>query len=51
MMTVPLYSNKKTLEPRDGFGVEVVRRFVEQQQIRFFKQQAGQGHAAFFTAG
>ena len=38
-------------EPGNRFGVEVVRRFVEEQQIRFFEEQAAKGHAALFTAG
>ena len=38
-------------EPGNRFGIQVVRRFVEQQQIRFFEEQAAESHAALFTAG
>ena len=38
-------------EPSNRFGIEVVRRFVQEQQIRFFEEQAAKGHAALFTAG
>ena len=36
-------------EPRDGFGVEMVRRFVEQQDVRFLQQQTTQSDAPTFT--
>ena len=39
------------LQPGDGFGVQVVGRFVEQQHVRLGQQQASQGDAALFTAG
>jgi hypothetical protein len=38
------------LKPQHAFGVEVVRRLVEQQQIRLGKQQAAQRYPAFLTA-
>ena len=38
-------------EPSNRFGIQVVRRFVEEQQIRFFEEQAAESHAALFTAG
>ena len=37
---------EELLEPVDALGVEVVRRLVEQQQIRTAEQQAAQGDAA-----
>ena len=37
------------LEPADRFGIEVVRWFVEQKQIRLAGQSAAQRNAAFFT--
>ncbi len=37
-------------QPLDAFRVEVVGRFVEQQDRRLLDQQAGQRHAALFTA-
>ena len=33
-------------EPGDGFGVEVIRRLVEEQNVGFGKEEAAQGHAA-----
>ena len=41
---------QEPLEPRDRFGVEVVGRFVEQQQIRRQQQQPAQRDAAPFAA-
>ena len=38
------------LQPSDGFRVQVVGRFVQQQHIRRFKQQFAQRHAAAFPA-
>ena len=38
-------------EPGNCFGIQVVRRFVKEQQIRFFEEQAAESHAALFTAG
>ena len=38
------------LEPRNGFRVEVVGRFVEQKHIRCFEQEFTQRHTATFTA-
>ena len=37
-------------EPANGFGVEVVGRFVEQENIGFGKEQSAKCHAAAFTA-
>ncbi len=42
---------QEALQPGDGFGVQVVGRFVEQQHVRFFEQQAAERHAAAFTTG
>ena len=38
-------------EPCNRFGIQVVRRFVQEQQIRFFEEQAAESHAALFTTG
>ncbi|MPL74131.1 hypothetical protein SDC9_19941 [bioreactor metagenome] len=38
------------LQPGDGFGVEVVGRFVEEQHVGRLEQQLAQRHAAPFTA-
>ena len=40
-----------TFEPCNRFGIQVVRRFVQEQQIRFFEEQAAESHTALFTAG
>ena len=39
------------LEPVDGFGVEVVRGLVEQQQVGLLEEQLAQGDAAPLAAG
>ena len=39
------------LQPADGFGIEVVGRFIQQQQVGLGNQGAGEGHAAFFASG
>ena len=38
-------------EPRDRFGVEVVRRFVEQQQVGFRQEQPAQRDPPALAAG
>ena len=38
------------LEPGDGLGVEMVRRFVEQQQVRRLEKQAAEGHTTLLAA-
>jgi hypothetical protein len=38
------------LKPRGGFGVQMVGRLIEQQQIRLGKQQLAERHTALFTA-
>ena len=38
-------------QPRHGFGVQVVGRFVEQKNVGILQQQAAQRHAALFTTG
>ena len=38
------------LEPVHAFGIEMVGRLVEQQQVGLAQQQLGQRHAALFTA-
>ena len=42
---------EEALEPRDRFGVEVVGRLVEQQEVRRLQQQAAERHAAPLAAG
>ncbi len=42
---------QEAFQPGDGLGVQVVSRFVEQQHIWFFQQQAAQRDAAAFTTG
>ena len=39
------------LQPGDGFGVEVVGRFVQKQHVRVGEEQAAEGNAAFFATG
>ena len=42
---------QEALQPRHGFRIQVVGRFVEQQHVWFFQQQAAQRHATAFTTG
>ena len=42
---------QELLEPQHRFRVEVVRRLVEQQQVRRFQQQAAQCHATTLATG
>lgn len=42
---------QEAFQPRHGFGIQVVSRFVEQQHVWFFQQQAAQRDAAAFTTG
>ena len=42
---------QEAFQPRHGFGIQVVRRFVEQQHVWFFQQQAAQRHATTLTTG
>jgi hypothetical protein len=44
-------AGKELFQPLDGFRVQVVGRFVEQQHVRLLQQQAAQRHAALFAAG
>ena len=39
------------LEPADGFGVEMVGRLVEEQDVGLHEQEPGQGDAAALAAG
>ena len=41
---------QETFEPGDGFGVEMVGRLVEQQQIRLAQQQPAKRHPAALAA-
>ena len=43
--------NEVLLQPGDGFGVEMVRRFVEQQHVGRLKQKLAERDAATFAAG
>ena len=38
-------------EPGDAFGIEMVRRFVHQQQVGLLQQELAERDAAFFAAG
>ena len=38
-------------QPGDGFGVEVVRRFVEEQDVGLLQEQPAEGDAPLLTAG
>ncbi len=42
---------QEALQPGDRFGVQVVRRFVQQQHVWLFQQQAAQRNTAAFTTG
>ncbi len=42
---------QEAFQPGDGFGVQVVSRFVEQQHVWLFQQQTAQRDAAAFTTG
>lgn len=42
---------QKLRDPLDGFGIEMIRRFVEHQKVRTRNQGARQGHAPFLAAG
>ncbi len=37
-------------QPLDAFGIKVVGRFIEQQDVGLLDQQPGECNAAFFTA-
>ena len=39
------------LQPADRFGVEMVRRLVEQQQVRLAGERAAERDPALFAAG
>ena len=39
------------LQPLDTLGVQMVRRLVQEQDVRLLQEQAAQGHAAALTAG
>ncbi len=39
------------LEPEHGFGVEVVRRLVEEEQVGLLEEELAQGHPAALTTG
>ena len=49
-MIVPFVFLQMLFEPRDGLGVEMVGRLIEQQNVRLLQQQTAESDAAFFTA-
>jgi hypothetical protein len=51
MATTCLVVVQEALQPGHGFRIQVVGRFVQQQHVRLFQQQAAQGHAAALTTG
>ena len=42
---------EEVLQPDDGFGVQMVRRLIEEQQVRLGNERTGEGHATLLTAG
>ena len=42
---------KMVLEPGNGFGIEMVRGLVEQQDVRLLEQQPAERHAPLLAAG
>lgn len=42
---------QEALQPGHGFRIQVVGRFVQQQHVRLFQQQAAQRHPAALTTG
>lgn len=42
---------QEALQPGHGLGVRVVGRFVQEQHVRLFQQQAAQRHTAALTTG
>ena len=48
--TVPWIVLEEPLEPRDRLGVEMVRRLVEEQQVRRLQQQPAERHAPALAA-
>ena len=42
---------EEAFEPGHGFGIQVVGRFIQQQHVGLFQQQAAQGDPATFTPG
>ena len=49
--TVPCVFVEEPLEPRNGLGIQVVRRLVEQQQVRRGQEQATERHTSPLTTG
>ncbi len=41
---------ERVFQPADGLGVQMVRRLVQQQQVRLADERAAQGHPALFSA-
>ena len=39
------------LQPVDAFGIKVVRRLVEQQHVRFLKEQTAECNTTTLTSG
>ena len=44
-------SRIQRFQPLDGFGVQVVRGLVQQEDVRLLQEEAAQRHPAPFTAG
>lgn len=44
-------ARQELFQPLDGLGVQMVGRFVEQQHVWFFQQQAAQRYATTLTTG
>ncbi|CQR22754.1 Uncharacterised protein [Yersinia enterocolitica] len=42
---------QEALQPSYGFGIQVVGRFIQQQHVWFFQQQAADSNAAALTTG
>ncbi len=42
---------ERLLEPRDRLGVQVIRRFVEEQEVRLLEKDAAERDAALLTTG
>ena len=47
----PLVLLQVRFQPLDGFGVQVVRGLVQQEDVRLLQEEAAQRHAAPFAAG
>ena len=41
---------EEIFEPKNGFGIEMIGRFVEKQEVRLRGQSTAQRHASFLSA-